>query len=669
MKVLQSKKFIRIHFVLLAMLLVGAGWLFRPGRTVNAQLTDQSFLVPETWVHDFASQQGWAPEYPRLMADVNADKSQDVVGFGIDGVWLSTSTGTNFKAPAFVLKDFGFAQGWRTNKHVRTLGDITGDEKDDIVGFGAEGVYRAVSKGDGFEPPKLVVNDFGYDQGWRNDKHVRLLADVNGDGRKDIVGFGNIGVWVSISLSAVGDFSEPFLAVGDFGYDQGWRNDKHIRTTADVNGDTMQDLVCFGNDGVWVAFSAGWGFQAPQLVLGEFAVNAGGWQLSKHPRIMADINNDKKDDIVGFGWAGVWISYSNGNGFDPIKFAVADFGYNQGWRTGRDPVFDSNGHAHTGCNPGSCPSGANPRFVVDLNGDGYRDIVGFGHESIYRALGSPNGFGTNRGVLRDLVTASGFPWHSNDDVVPTFFPRMAADVNADGMTDLVAFDHDDVKVVVSSDQPPSKGPQAPTNLKVTGATPSSLSLKWDDNSVDERKFLIYYDENPTTGNTQLAVRPENSTDAVINNLNPETEYCFKVYAENIFGVSAGSNRACGKTEAEPEPTPTPTPSPSGIKEIQVFNCNLDGHAVDIWTFDFTLGTWKHHGKVNPISKEGSCSTIGVTPFTVPLQQGHWFRYVAVDPLLSGCGVNDPTNVFCQRSTYPNAWFGDPNGPVLINTVN
>src|ERR1700754_987871 len=495
MKILQSKKFIRIHFVLLAMLLVGAGWLFRPGRTVNAQLTDQSFLVPETWVHDFGGLQGWAPEYPRMMANVNADKSQDVVGFGIDGVWLSTSTGTNFKNPAFVLKDFGFASGWRTNLHVRTMGDITGDEMEDIVGFGADGVYRAVSKGDGFEPPKLVVSDFGYNQGWRNDKHVRLLADVNGDGRKDIVGFGNLGVWISMSMSPVGDFSEPFLAVGDFGYDQGWRNDKHVRTMADVNGDTMQDIVGFGNDGVWVSYSSGWGFQAPQFVLAEFALNAGGWQVAKHPRIMADVNNDQKDDIVGFGWAGVWISYSNGNGFDPQKFAVADFGYNQGWRTGRDPVFDSNGHAHTGCNPDQCPDGANPRFVVDLNGDGYRDIVGFGTESIYRALGGPNGFGTTRGMLRALVTASGFPWHSNDDVVPTFYPRTAADVNGDGMTDLVAFDHDDVKVVVSTDQPPPNGPKAPTNAKVIAATPTSLTLKWQDNSDDERRFLIYYDEN------------------------------------------------------------------------------------------------------------------------------------------------------------------------------
>jgi hypothetical protein len=44
-----------------------------------------------------------------------------------------------------------------------------------------------------------VVSNFGaVAGGWRIDRHPRLTADVNGDGRADIVGFGNAGVWVSL---------------------------------------------------------------------------------------------------------------------------------------------------------------------------------------------------------------------------------------------------------------------------------------------------------------------------------------------------------------------------------------------------------------------------------------------------------------------------------------
>ena len=667
MKVLQYRKFVRIHLVLLALLLVGAAWLFKP-ETVTAQFTDHSFFAPETWLEDLTRGQGWAPEHPRLLADVNGDRSQDIIGFGNDGVFLAKSTGANFDN-TFALDDFGFNSGWRTHLHVRTAGDVNGDQMDDIVGFGNAGVFRSLSNGDAFEPAEFVVADFGYEQGWRNDKHVRLLADVNGDQRKDIVGFGIHGVWVSISLSEAGDFSEPFFAVADFGYDQGWRNDKHVRTTADVNGDTMQDLVGFGDHGVWVSLANGTGFDAPQFAIDNFALHAGGWQVSRHPRVMADVNNDTMDDIVGFGNAGVWISHSNGNGFDAAYYAIGDFGYNQGWRVGKDPVFEDDGHAHTGCKDNPCGNGSNPRFVVDLNGDGYRDIVGFGHAAIYRTLGSPNGFGPSRAMLRALVTAEGFPWHAYEDVVPTFYPRMAGDVDGDGMTDLVAFDHDDVKVVRSSDQPPPNGPEAPSNARITDEGITSISLEWDDNSNDERRFLIYYDEKPATGNTQLAIRPEDSTSATITNLTPDTEYCFTVHAENIFGISGGTGKVCGRTQPEPEPEPTPTPTPSGIKEIQVFNCNLDNRAVYIWTFDHTQNLWTNHGLVEPISREGSCNTIGVTPFTVPLQQGHWYFYVAVDPDMPACGGNDPTDVFCQRSVYSNSWLGDPNGPALVNTVN
>lgn len=46
--------------------------------------------------------------------------------------------------------------------------------------------------------PRLVVDNFGYVAGgWRVERHPRFLADTTGDGRADIVGFGDAGVYVS----------------------------------------------------------------------------------------------------------------------------------------------------------------------------------------------------------------------------------------------------------------------------------------------------------------------------------------------------------------------------------------------------------------------------------------------------------------------------------------
>jgi hypothetical protein len=70
---------------------------------------------------------------------------------------------------------------------------------------------------------------------------------------------------------------------------------------ADVNGDGRDDVVGFGNGGVFVSTSTGTGFRTPSLWVANYGYNAGGWRVAKHPRMMADVNGDGRDDVVGFG--------------------------------------------------------------------------------------------------------------------------------------------------------------------------------------------------------------------------------------------------------------------------------------------------------------------------------------------------------------------------------
>jgi hypothetical protein len=84
------------------------------------------------------------------------------------------------------------------------LTDVNGDGNPDIVGFGDEGVWVSHSSGDGqFEQAQLVCRGFGYNDdagAWRVGHHPRFLADITGDGRVDIVGFGGPGVYVARNL-------------------------------------------------------------------------------------------------------------------------------------------------------------------------------------------------------------------------------------------------------------------------------------------------------------------------------------------------------------------------------------------------------------------------------------------------------------------------------------
>ncbi|MEU7428609.1 FG-GAP-like repeat-containing protein [Streptomyces sp. NPDC040750] len=202
---------------------------------------------------------GWiADKHPRFLTDTTGDGRADIVGFHDDGVWISLQDdeGT-FAEPLYVLDDFGVDQGWSTaEEYPRFLISNTDGGAKDIIGFGPQGVVVARGLGDGtFESPKLVLNDFGHAQGWTGDRHLRLLTDITGDGTPDIIGFGDEGVWVSHNCGD-GRFEQAQLVCRGFGYNNdagAWRVGHHPRFVADITGDGRVDIVGFGGLGVYVA--------------------------------------------------------------------------------------------------------------------------------------------------------------------------------------------------------------------------------------------------------------------------------------------------------------------------------------------------------------------------------------------------------------------------------
>ncbi|MFH1085508.1 MAG: hypothetical protein V1772_07080 [Chloroflexota bacterium] len=334
------------------------------------------------WVTNFGyapSAGGWTSDdrYPRLVADVNGDRLADIVGFGNAGVLVALSTGSSFGAPQYWLNNFGYADkagGWKSNNtYPRTIADVNGDGRGDAVGFGNAGVWVALSNGASFGAPQLWLKNLGYAPtagGWVSfDQYPRLLADVNGDRMADAVGFGFAGVWVALSTGT--SFEWPRLWSSEFGYSTGpeqWTSHaQYPRAVADMDGDGRADPVGFGRSGVWVGQSAGTAFGAAQRWLAAYGTDpaAGGWSsYDRYPRLLGDVNGETRRDVVGFGLNGIVLAYSTGWGLGAAADWARDLGYSPqagGW-------ISQNTY---------------PRRVADVTGDGKADMVGFGHAGVY----------------------------------------------------------------------------------------------------------------------------------------------------------------------------------------------------------------------------------------------------------------------------------------------
>ena len=316
---------------------------------------------------------GWSSQdrYPRQLEDVNGDGRADIVGFSSSGVTVSLGRADgSFSNPVFSLSNFGTnAGGWSSqDRYPRQVADVDGDGRADIVGFGSRGVYVSTGNADGtFDSPILAISNFSVNAGgWTSgNKYPRFAADVDGDGQADIVGFGSRGVYVAKG-KADGTFEAPIIGISNFAANAGgWSSqDRYPRQLGDVDGDGRADIVGFGSQGVMVAKGRADGtFESPIMAISNFATGAGGWwSQDRYPRQLGDMNGDGRMDIVGFGPTGPLVSTANADGtFNAPVYSGSGFGTGAGGWTSFNQY---------------------PRHVADITGDQKAEIIGFSSSGV-----------------------------------------------------------------------------------------------------------------------------------------------------------------------------------------------------------------------------------------------------------------------------------------------
>ncbi|MFI7541393.1 FG-GAP repeat domain-containing protein [Actinoplanes sp. NPDC049599] len=312
---------------------------------------------------------------------------------------------TPAQAQRFIMPDFGTDQGWQGARHPRLVVDITGDRRADVVGFGDTGVHTAVATSDGqFAASFQVSNDFAYDTGWRVEQHDRFVTDITGDGRADIVGVSGEGVFTAVAIG--GGWFGPKKQVAP-GLSKATCT---ISKLADANGDGRNDLFCMRDARVEVALALGdGGFAARKPVTTVFPVHD---ILGRTTTFnVVDVTRDGRADILG--------TITSNQGVVPQFLTLTSLGNG-------DYAAEEDGGA-------AFAMGASvvPDAIIDVSGDGFADLIKF-TDATRVARGRGDGtFAAFLGAIADF----GFPTGWN----PTSHLRLAADINADGRGDVVGF--------------------------------------------------------------------------------------------------------------------------------------------------------------------------------------------------------------------------------------
>src|SRR5207237_565346 len=282
-------------------------------------------------------------------------------------------------------------------------------------------------------PPSLgqspvVLNDFGWAQGWGGAGNPRLVADANGDGTLDYVGFGYSSTFIAYggTFSGGGSTGPGFTAAT--------RSANGFQILKTSPGDAAASILGFGYSGIVVgpqAFAAG-ATAAASYVIPLAAGNAFGWDQTVDIRSFTDLsgktidlNSDGIADFVGMGPAGLVYAYGNTSGSGGayglgslqtahISGGSTDLGEAQGWT-----------------------DATTPRYIIADSATGYDDILAFGAAGVYAAMGqnpATHGgepFGQMYLAMADFGSSQGWSVGTT--------PRLVGDVTGDGIPDIVAF--------------------------------------------------------------------------------------------------------------------------------------------------------------------------------------------------------------------------------------
>lgn len=350
---------------------------------------------------------------------------------GIGHEWVNPPGGTG-------------ASGWHLNAGDNFFSaDLDGDGRDELVVVSANGQWMGVLRqsGTGLEAGWIGndwVNHPGGSgaNGWdlkQGDRFV--VADIDGDGRDELVVISPNGQWIGLLRDAAGSLQADWIGhdwvnhPGGSGAN-GWNlnlGDKFF--VADIDGDCRDEIVVVSSNGEWIGILSESGGELRAGWIGHDWVNhpggsgANGWNLNSGDSFYAaDIDGDNRDELIVVSANGEWMGvlFENGGALSA------------GW-IGHDWVNHPGGSGASGWN-----LRRGDRFIVaDVDGDNRDELVVVSPDGLWVGeLREDNGALTAGWIRKDWINhqggsgANGWALRLGDRLI-------AGDFDDDGSRELV----------------------------------------------------------------------------------------------------------------------------------------------------------------------------------------------------------------------------------------
>jgi hypothetical protein len=245
------------------------------------------------------------------LADVDGDGRADLCARGPDGFACWPSHGDGFDAPR-TLAGLSDADGWNDVTRYGTIrmGDVDGDGRADLCARAADGMQCWLSGERGFGT-RILGPPWSDAAGWDRVEYwsTLRLADVDGDGRADLCARTTLDFRCHLSQGDGfgGPVAGPPLADAD-----GWNTRGRYATLrlADVNGDGRRDVCARAADGVTCWLWSGSSFD--RRIFGPALTDADGWTTAARYRSLrfADVDGDRREDLCARAAGGLhcWLA-------------------------------------------------------------------------------------------------------------------------------------------------------------------------------------------------------------------------------------------------------------------------------------------------------------------------------------------------------------------------